>query len=93
MAKISAVQCDLKSCGKLDSPTDGAEIPYGWLLVDYYQEGEGSLEGRVFCSWKCASGWAGELVAGTPRRKRRTRAEMAADRARAAARTGDSATQ
>jgi hypothetical protein len=79
MAKVSAIECDLKSCGKLASPADGAEIPAGWLSADYYQEGQGNLEMRVFCSWACTSRWANERVGSAPKRKRRTRAQIEAD--------------
>jgi hypothetical protein len=85
MAKIEAVQCDLKSCGKLDSPAEDAEIPVGWVLADYYQEGEGNLEARVFCSWDCVSQWANGRIVSPPKRKRRTREEMLADSAAARA--------
>jgi hypothetical protein len=82
MAKIEAVQCDLKSCGNMAVPDDGAEIPYGWLSADYYQEGEGNMEIRVFCSWGCVSRWANDRIVAPPKRKRRTRAEIEADEAR-----------
>jgi hypothetical protein len=81
MARIEAVECDLKSCSRLAAPAEGAEIPFGWLMAEYYQEGEGSMNPRTFCSWDCASQWAAGRVVNPVRRKRRTRAEMMADAA------------
>jgi hypothetical protein len=78
MAKIAAIQCDMKSCGKMDSPADGADMPGGWFLVDIAQEGQGNMEGRVFCSWACISRWANDRIVSPPKRTRRTRAEMLA---------------
>lgn len=85
MAKIAAIECDLKSCGKLGAPADGAEIPVGWVGADYYIEGDGNMEMRVFCSWGCVSRWANDRVVSPPKRKRRTREEIMADSAAAAA--------
>lgn len=85
MAKVQAVECDLKTCGKLAPAADGAEIPTGWLMAEYYQEGEGNLEARVFCSWACISMWANNKIVAPPKRKRRTREEIEADEARVSA--------
>jgi hypothetical protein len=59
---------------------EGAEIPTGWVMSEYYIEGEGSLEARVFCGWGCVSSWANNRIQ-TPRRKRRTKEQIAADEA------------
>lgn len=82
--KIEAVQCD--ACDHLDVPTDGANIPYGWLLVDIDQEGDGALlREAVYCSWACLAGVAQNRIPAPPlRRKRRTRAQIEADAAAAA---------
>ena len=81
MAKITAVRCDAKGCTNIDEPSEGAELPYGWLLVDFYQEGEGNLgEGKVFCSWACTSAFT-QREATPAKRKRRTKAQIAADAA------------
>jgi hypothetical protein len=77
MAKIAAVKCD--ACDHIDVPTDNAEIPNGWFLLDLYKEGEGNLEARVYCSWACIADVAQHQAGGpTKRRKRRTKAEMLA---------------
>jgi hypothetical protein len=82
MAKISAIECDLKTCGKLGVPDEGAEIPVGWFLVDIYEQGEGNLEARTLCSWACIANFANNRIQAPQRRKRRTRAEIEADEAR-----------
>ena len=85
MAKVVAVECDLKTCGNLAPAAEGAEIPTGWLMAGYYQEGDGNLEARVFCSWGCVSQWANNRIQTPPKRKRRTREQIEADEAAARA--------
>ena len=85
MAKVVAVECDLKTCGNLAPAAEGAEIPTGWLMAEYYQEGDGNLETRVFCSWGCVSQWANNRIQTPPKRKRRTREQIEADEAAARA--------
>ena len=85
MAKVVAVECDLKTCGNLAPAAEGAEIPTGWLMAEYYQEGDGNLEARVFCSWGCVSQWANNRIQTPPKRKRRTREQIEADEAAARA--------
>jgi hypothetical protein len=85
--KVAAVQCDARGCPHIEVPTDGADLPYNWLLVDIYQEGDGNVvSGAVYCSWACLN--ARTSYALTPdapvRRKRRTRAQIEADAAAAA---------
>lgn len=75
MAKIEAVKCD--ACDHIDVPGENKEIPQGWLLVDVYQEGNGNMEARVYCSWACMADVA-QHHATPPKRKRRTKAEMMA---------------
>jgi hypothetical protein len=81
VAKVEVIQCDLQSCGKMAAPAEDGSIPPDWLMADYYQQGEGSLEGRVFCSWTCVSQWASNRVAVPKKRTRRTRAQIEADKA------------
>jgi hypothetical protein len=85
VAKVVAVECDLKTCGNLAPAAEGAEIPTGWLMAEYYQEGDGNLEARVFCSWGCVSQWANNRIQTPPKRKRRTREQIEADEAAARA--------
>ena len=85
--KVEAVQCDARGCPSIEVPTDGASIPYDWLLVEIYQEGEGNLlgDGKVYCSWACVSDLAqGRSAPTKAKRKRRTRAQIEADEAAAA---------
>lgn len=87
MAKITAVKCD--ACDHIDVPEENHEIPDAWLLVDIYQEGVGNQEAKVYCSWACLSNIAQHHAAPPKlKRKRRTRAEMEAAQAAAAANGG-----
>lgn len=81
MAKINAIECDLKTCGKIGVPAEGAEIPEGWFLMDLYEEGHGSIEARTLCSWACISNYANNRIQTPQKRKRRTREQMLADAA------------
>jgi hypothetical protein len=78
--KVEAVQCDAKGCPNIEVP-EGADLPYGWLLVDIYQEGDGNVvNGAVFCSWVCLSANSQARTPAAPlKRKRRTRAQIEAD--------------
>jgi len=82
VAKVVAVECDLKSCGNLAPAAENAEIPTGWVMAEYYIEGDGNLEARVFCSWGCVSSWANNKIQAPKKRIRRTREQIEADEAR-----------
>jgi hypothetical protein len=80
MAEVRAVQCD--ACDHIEVPKDGAGIPYGWLSVEIYREGNGNMEPRVYCSYACLADVAQHRATpptATKKRKRRTRAEIEAD--------------
>jgi hypothetical protein len=79
MATIQAVRCDNKGCPHIQEPADGAAIPESWLSLDVYQEGQGQLEMRVFCSWACVTAWSGGFGTQPKKRVRRTREQIAAD--------------
>lgn len=79
MARVEAVKCD--ACDHIEVPELDGGSPFGWLIVDIYREGEGNLEARTYCSWACLADVARDRATPTPnKRKRRSKAEIMADR-------------
>lgn len=51
--KVEAVACDASGCDHIAVPEEGADLPYDWLTLVVYQEGNGTIEEKTLCSWEC----------------------------------------
>lgn len=81
--KVQAVACDLTSCDSVAKPTDDGSAPTTWLTVNVNQNGRKLISDAVFCSSTCVVTYMRDLGDTPPRRRRRTKEQIAADEAAA----------
>jgi hypothetical protein len=78
MAKVSAVACDLPSCESV-AKADENGLPVNWFQAQISQGGRKLVSETVFCSSACLVTYLRDVDDVTPRRRRRTKAQIEAD--------------